>query len=360
MAKRTFMIKDSLLDPYERKILNKRTDESYVVTGCAGSGKSLIALMKAKDLQDKGKSYLIIMYNRALNRYMHDAIKELGLSEDNVTTYGKCFDWEKNDEDVWKIKYWKREHYDYIIVDEAQDFSGEALDEIKKHCAKMLIFGDSAQSLYSLFSFDKKPTINIKSIACRYSLNTEFLIINHRMPKTIARVVQYLNEDDDVLEERCANEGVSKPIIMRYMNFDAQLDNMAKIIKNKNLEDVGIFTYYKKDVEKIGTYLTSKGLTPEIYFGDSENMQLDFSTSNPKVMTYKSSKGLQFETVFIIGCDQSIGVDKLKSLYVAMTRSYQDLYVFYSGEMSSLFDAVSPNLYDTQLGGSSNGDNFEL
>lgn len=30
MAKRTFMIKDSLLDPYERKILNKRTDESYV------------------------------------------------------------------------------------------------------------------------------------------------------------------------------------------------------------------------------------------------------------------------------------------------------------------------------------------
>lgn len=68
MAKRTFMIKDSLLDPYERKILNKRTDESYVVTGCAGSGKSLIALMKAKDLQDKGKSYLIIMYNRALSQ----------------------------------------------------------------------------------------------------------------------------------------------------------------------------------------------------------------------------------------------------------------------------------------------------
>ena len=63
MAKRNFMIKDSLLDPYERKILNKRTDESYVVTGCAGSGKSLIALMKAKDLQDKEKSYLIIMYN---------------------------------------------------------------------------------------------------------------------------------------------------------------------------------------------------------------------------------------------------------------------------------------------------------
>lgn len=84
MAKRNFMIKDSLLDPYERKILNKRTDESYVVTGCAGSGKSLIALMKAKDLQDKEKSYLIIMYNRALSQYMHDAVKELELKEDTL------------------------------------------------------------------------------------------------------------------------------------------------------------------------------------------------------------------------------------------------------------------------------------
>lgn len=358
MAKRSFMIKDSLLDPYERKILNKRTDESYVVTGCAGSGKSLIALMKAKDLQDKGKSYLIIMYNRVLSQYMLDSIKELELKEDNVTTYGKCFSWRKNEDEKWDGS-WKRGYYDYILVDEAQDFSGEALDEIKNHCAKILIFGDSAQSLYSKFSFDNNPTISIKNIASRFSLNTEQLIINHRMPKTIARVAQYLNEDDDVLEERCANDGIAKPIIMQHMNMDAQLDSIAKIIKNKNFENVGIFAFYKDEVEAIGAYLSNKGLSPEIYHSD-ESMQLDFSTTNPKVMTYKSSKGLQFETVFIVGCDQRIGVDKSKSLYVAMTRSYQDLFIFYSDEMTSLFDEVSTDLYDTQLGGSSGDDNFEL
>lgn len=51
--------------------------------------------MKAKDLQDKEKSYLIIMYNRALSQYMHDAVKELELKEDNITTYGKCFSWKR-------------------------------------------------------------------------------------------------------------------------------------------------------------------------------------------------------------------------------------------------------------------------
>lgn len=359
MAKRTFMIKDSLLDPYERKILNKRTDESYVVTGCAGSGKSLIALMKAKDLQDKGKSYLIIVYNRTLSQYMHDAIKELELKEDHVTTYGKCFSWRKNENGIWEHGSWKRGHYDYILVDEAQDLSAAALDEIKMHCTKILIFGDSAQSLYTVFSFDNNPTISIDNIASRYSLKTELLIINHRMPKTIARVAQYLNKDDDVLEERCANDGISKPIIMQFDNFEIQLDNVAKIIKNKNLEDVGIFAFHKEDVQKIGTYLSNKGLSPEIYYSE-QNMQLDFSTTNPKVMTFKSSKGLQFETVFILGCDQNIGLEKSKSLYVAMTRSYQDLFIFYSGEKTSLFDAVSSDLYDTHLGGSSINEDFEL
>lgn len=359
MAKRSFIIKDSLLDPYERKILNKRTDESYVVTGCAGSGKSLIALMKAKDLQDKGKSYLIVVYNRALNQYMHDAIKELELKEDNVITYGKCFKWRPKEGGKFECGPWVRGHYDYILVDEAQDFSGEALEEIKKHCTKILIFGDSAQSLYSSFSFDNNPTISIKDIASRFSLNTEHLIINHRMPKTIARVAQNLNEEDDVLEERCANDGVAKPVIMQYVDMDAQLDSVAKIIKNKNLEDVGIFAFYKEDVEKIGAYLSNKGLSPEIYHSD-QNMQLDFSTSNPKVMTCKSSKGLQFETVFIVGCGQNIGVVQSKSLYVAMTRSHQDLFIFYSGEVTSLFDTVSTDLYDTQLGGSSSNEDFEL
>lgn len=359
MPRRPIIPKDSVLDIYERKILNKRTDESYVVTGCAGSGKSLIALLKAKDLQDKEKSYLIIIYNKALSQYMHEAVTELELKERNIRTFGKCFMWNKDDNGNLVKGPWIAGHFDYIIVDEAQDFSGEALDEIKSHCTKILFFGDTAQSLYSTFSFDGNPTISIKNISSRYTLNTESLIINHRMPKTIARLAQSLNDDDDVLEERCANDGVSKPVIMQHNNLDSQLDAIAKIIKNKNLEDVGIFAFYKEEVQKIGSYLSNKGLSPEIYLSD-QNMQLNFSSSNPKVMTYKSSKGLQFETVFIVGCGQNIGVDKAKSLYVAMTRSFQDLYIFYSGERTSLFDTVNVDVYNTQIGGSSSDDNFEL
>ena len=39
MAKRSFYVKDSELDDYQVKVINKKTDNSYIVKGCAGSGK---------------------------------------------------------------------------------------------------------------------------------------------------------------------------------------------------------------------------------------------------------------------------------------------------------------------------------
>ena len=42
MAKRSFYVKDSELDDYQVKVINKKTDNSYIVKGCAGSGKSIL------------------------------------------------------------------------------------------------------------------------------------------------------------------------------------------------------------------------------------------------------------------------------------------------------------------------------
>lgn len=46
MAKRSFYVKDSELDDYQVKVINKKTDNSYIVKGCAGSGKSILALWR--------------------------------------------------------------------------------------------------------------------------------------------------------------------------------------------------------------------------------------------------------------------------------------------------------------------------
>ena len=334
MAKRSFYVKDSELDDYQVKVINKKTDNSYIVKGCAGSGKSILALWKAKQIQDEHRgSYMYIVFTKALMQYMADGIKEVGISQRNVDYH-------------W---HWVNRagcpSADYIIVDEAQDFSKEDIELFKSKARKaLLLYGDSAQQLYT-FIQDKK-TVSMEDIQYFTKFPVEQLVFNHRLPKKIARVAQYINSENDELEERCTVEGTEKPKILEYPTVEKQYDAIIELIQNKHMEDVGILFRQNDEVEEAYNYFQEHGLNVEAKFG--KHMDLDFTSDNPKLMTYHSSKGLQFENVFLPDCTVEDN-DNRNPLYVAVTRTYQSLYILHSGNLSSLFDDVPRDLYDTSL-----------
>jgi len=334
MAKRSFYVKDSELDDYQVKVINKKTDNSYIVKGCAGSGKSILALWKAKQIQDEHRgSYMYIVFTKALMQYMADGIKEVGISQRNVDYH-------------W---HWVNRagcpSADYIIVDEAQDFSKEDIELFKSKARKaLLLYGDSAQQLYT-FIQDKK-TVSMEDIQYFTKFPVEQLVFNHRLPKKIARVAQYINSENDELEERCTVEGTEKPKILEYPTVEKQYDAIIELIQNKHMEDVGILFRQNDEVEEAYNYFQEHGLNVEAKFG--QHMDLDFTSDNPKLMTYHSSKGLQFENVFLPDCTVEDD-DNRNPLYVAVTRTYQSLYILHSGNLSSLFDDVPRDLYDTSL-----------
>lgn len=57
MSESDFYIDYASLDDFQRQLIDKKNNHSMVVTGSAGSGKSLIALHKAKQLATTGESY---------------------------------------------------------------------------------------------------------------------------------------------------------------------------------------------------------------------------------------------------------------------------------------------------------------
>lgn len=346
MSKRSFYVKDSELDDYQVKVINKKTDNSYIVKGCAGSGKSILALWKAKQIQEQNKgSYLYVVYNKALRQYMSDGIKQVGLSESNVANFDACFSWGRNDLGELERGVWKKGLYDYIIVDEAQDFSREDIELLKSKSRKaLLVYGDTAQQLYKFLK--DKQTASMEEIQHFTKFPVEQLVFNHRLPKKIARLAQYFNSESDELEERCIEEGVEKPKIIEYNNITEQYDAIISLIQNKNMEDVGILFRHNDEVECAYEYFKSHGVNVEAKYG--QFMDLDFSSDNPKMMTYHSSKGLQFEHVFIPECSVEDDANR-NPLYVAVTRTYRALYIMHSGNLSSLFDDVPTSLYDTSL-----------
>ena len=344
MPKRDFYVKEEELDDYQVKIINKRTDSSFIVKGCAGSGKSILALWKAKQIQQNGNTFLFVIFTKALKQYMKDGISQIGLTASNVENYNQCFYWSK-DGSTWQQGDWKKGKYDYLIVDEAQDFSKEDILLFKSKATKaLLLYGDSAQQLYKFFT--NKTAISMDDMAYITKFPTEQLVFNHRLPKKIARLAEFINNENDDLENRCRKEGNELPKILTYNSLNTELDAIAEIIKNRNFEDVGILLRNNNDVEKVADYLRRKGLNVEAKVND--NVELNFNSSNPKIMTYHSSKGLQFEVVFLPECTVSSQDDR-NPLYVAVTRTYQSLYIMHSGNLSSFFDAVPTNLYETSL-----------
>jgi len=323
MAK-DFMVKESMLDDYQIDLLDKTLDTSLVVTGCAGSGKSVIALQKAKRIQaEKGSDYTVIVFTKALCDYMQAGKRELGL------TNSFFYHWE-----------WKNRHHmpkaDYVIVDEAQDFTREEIQEFINSARKnIFFFGDSAQSIYG----GLKTTVPMKTISSMLPSADDFhLYFNYRLPKPIAKVTQdYVGVGVEPYRERTykSTENV-KPKIVRYSTGEDQIRAIARIIKSKHLTDVGILVPHNEAILGMSRLLNNEGIDHEIRYNDKEDYHnsidtLNFNSDNPKLMTYHSAKGLQFETVFLPYVTECSSDDDKKSLYVAMTRTYRNLYVMYSG-----------------------------
>lgn len=338
MPKQAFFINEDELDDFQLQLLQKRIDKSLVVSGCAGSGKSILALWKAKQIQalESGASYKFIVFTKTLNRYMSDGIRSIGLHDHNFLYHHE-----------WKTKGYPEA--DFIIVDEIQDFEQEEIAKFKSAARKAFFFwGDSAQSLYR----GLKNTQDLLSIASEAKIELEKLVFNYRLPLKIARFAAEVSGNDDLVP-RCKKEGTEMPRILKFATLEQQLDEAMRQIKNRQITDAGIMFPTNDEVKKAYTYLRSKGHSIEARYDDKENfhnsrMDLDFNSDNPKLMTYHSAKGLQFEAVFIPEC--SVGMDRDRApLYVAITRSYKYLFIMFSKNLTPFFDAVPKSLYLTSI-----------
>lgn len=344
MAKKDWMLTESELDDDQLLVLNATLDKSCIVEGCAGSGKSVLALIKAQRIQkEKGDNYEIIVFTKALCRYMNAGRQQLGLH--NSFTYF----WQ------WKNRMGKP-HADYVIVDEIQDFDSEEIKEMINAADKdFFFFGDTAQSIYEGI----KDTVPVNAIQRLLPINvipkSFSLYRNYRLPLPVARFVQYVGVDLDPFNEKTYKSAEREmPRLVEYDSVEDQLRSIVSIIKTNSLTDVGVLLPHNDEVKTVSDKLRSLGLNVERKYNDKEDYHnnvdsLNFSTTNPKVMTYHSAKGLQFETVFLpMVCDANTPEER-KPLYVAMTRTCRNLYIMYSGELPAPLDEIPTSLYKTTI-----------
>ena len=426
----------SNLDNSQRKVMTRKIDESIVVKGVAGSGKTNLALLRALQAMDYG-TYAIAIFTVALRRMVAFGMEVFGLDKERIayewewkhrgfaktgdvyynakhpdyvylvndmdvlclkripsnekdkeseiygldfgdwvsgflySTYGRraswftptidlyCFDINDKDKFIYipsGILYSPKESaIDYIIVDEAQDFSStDIISEFQSMATKSLsLFGDSAQQMNSRGS-------SIEDIAKSTGYNVYPLEFNYRMPISIAKVAQQITDKDIDLARSNKKDGGNtdytnypKPIVAKYKNREAQLEAIFNRIQTEDLDDVAILVPNESDVMEVNAFLNKKGISTQVHYRTSKTVPfrtintLDFSNNDlPCILTYYAAKGSEFDNVFIPFADNSL--DSRNSFYVACTRSSRSLYISYSGQRTKFLSEVNKD-YITEL-----------
>lgn len=228
---------------------------------------------------------------------------------------------------------------DYIIVDEIQDFTREEVLEFMGAARKAyFFFGDSAQSIYKQYG---KNTISIEEISALTGLTPMRLYNNYRLPRTIAKITQaYVGVNVNPYEDRIyQNKEKALPHFVHFDGFEEQISAIRTLIEKytRNIFDnqsIGILLPSNELVIKICQKLQESDIPCEFKYTDDNSERfvdtLDFETFLPKLMTYHSAKGLQFDVVILPMYIGAFDDESRKALYVAMTRTMHNLYVMYS------------------------------
>ena len=328
-------IDEGTMDDDQLDLIERNTEKSMLVAGCAGSGKSVIALHKAQQLLKTGASVILIAYTKSLRGFMNIGWESAELKAHCMYHY------------QWKDQ--NMPSADYIIVDEIQDFTKNEIREFIDAAKKcFFFFGDTAQSIYR---FTDRRTMTIEQIAEMTSLDILMLYNNYRLPRPVAKITQdYVGIDVQPYKDRVyQSKEKDLPHIVGFKSDAEQIQTLVELFKNTDMSNVGILLPDNNMVVELYERLLANKVHVECKYSLDRDLTintLNFNTPKPKLMTYHSAKGLQFKRVILPFCLPVFGEDNQKALYVAMTRTQKELTIMYSGDVPPApLDKVPKHLF---------------
>ncbi|WP_341222007.1 3'-5' exonuclease [Polaribacter atrinae] len=293
---------------------------AIALTGGPGTGKTVVSLWRhIRNHELEGINSLLLTYTKTLEFYLKQtAAKENQGASRNINRTQK-----------WSFSKSKTE-YDEIIIDEAQDVSIDLYQTIKRYAKEVSYGADDAQNVNNGCSTD--ALINLFQNNEEYELAQNFRNSREILQFTKA-VFPNLSIPYNVLAS--SKETGIKPFVQvlgRYDFEDSAIENILEIIKEfpEATHNIGILVPSENQVEIYDNLLNNK-VNSSKYYSSMPNFE---SLERIHVTTFKSAKGLEFDTVIIPSFDsynwfiENTGGRFTKNdYYVALTRAKRNLFL---------------------------------
>lgn len=358
------MIREDQLDPDQKEFINvvSRKVGNIWIKGFAGSGKSVLLVHHLKDVLSRqpSASVAVVVYTKSLIDMFKTGMKEVGLPTNiPVMTYYEFVDKSTS-------------HYDFIVCDEVQDLPSRVLYAMKSRSGKLIVAGDSNQSIYDIDPKWRDSIVQPSQIGTIIGANAFQLQMIHRLTRSIINAVQKLIPGMDIWGARRDTtkldvnirlcEARNDKAEIKYVFDESQKgaavgdssvilfptnNDVAKFVGgllntlNKPAWSNKLNNWGKPDYGNLNNHLRSNNIKLQFIGSGYGSLSDASSLKSTMLMTYHSSKGLDFDNVFLPFLNNSlnIGSNNSQTLFmVALTRSRKNLYLSYSGYTHNFVD----------------------
>lgn len=294
-----------LLDSQKHILDFMEYQRSAVIAGAAGTGKTLIALEKARRLAERGGRVLFLCYNKLLKDHLRQQCK--GIEGIDVNTIGglavkycDSLDYTQLAEVLLDMHDHGGFPYDHVVVDEGQDFGqenleGEAfvLDVLKdltglSDDGSFYVFYDKNQ----LVQGTRPPSI-IDEADCKMTL-----YINCRNTENIAKSAsRSLGETGKMAARTIGAKGAPNTIC-----FSTDLDRQVRFV------DESIDALRKIGAKSIAI-LTCKTYESKLIASGCKKVKKDvryWGNESVPIYTCRTFKGLEADGIILVDVDRKV------------------------------------------------------
>lgn len=383
------------MDLHQENLARQIGDKNRLIRGVAGSGKTIILASRAKILakENPGWKILILCYNISLSRNIEQMVQHMmnepddlfdfnfvddepSVSNDrqhNITVRNfhswLTYDLKSKESDIPTLIEKLRSGeailpmYDAILIDEGQDFEGSWFGLVSQllntDTKSLLLVEDRAQTIY------KRNRSYLQDTGLDFRGRSRILSINYRNTAQIVKfawdfyqqhsalrdkVVSKEYEGDEIIAPQSTRRKGFEPAIVKTDSFFKETKIVAKQIRKLHEEkkvpySEMLILYRVKRTHKIDYISILKRALKEEdlpYYWITENSEskrnFNKDDNKVKISTIDSSKGLDFQAVFIVNIDNmpfQLEEDHEREaslLYIGMTRAKEYLCLSYSGE----------------------------
>jgi DNA helicase IV len=366
----TWWVKPDQLNEEQRDVIQLPKDDSFLITGPPGCGKTNLLLLRANYLVRAGHpNVLILVFNRTLQEFIAAGGAKYAFSAAKVMTsrrwamkllreYGIApptqgdFERQRTETIAALDKLIENqgltELYDAILLDEAQDYLPTEIKIFRRVAKRIFAVADANQKIYQgddPFDALKVAVKEVKALRYHYRCGLKIC--------AFADVIGKEQPGYQLLTATCQYDETAKPSFVGEVVCRSRSEESAAIVKVLETqlkaypeELLGVICSRRNIMTEVWENIRKSAIGHMAVLQSGEGGYAPFTTAaRICVCTVNGAKGLEFRTAHIAGCELLRNIPFVRHMaYMAVTRAKTSLSLYRCGEILGFIESAVASL----------------